>query len=101
MLMALLKTALRFFYSYLKRRKQNVKNNNIYSFFKELISGVLQSSILGPIHFDIFINDLFLSLSTADLHNLAGDNIISSFSKDLQELKNGRRIRICNEMVYK
>ena len=74
MLMALLKTALRFFYSCLKRRKQNVKINNICSFFKELISGVLQSSILGPIR--SIINDLFLSLSTADLHNLADDNII-------------------------
>ena len=74
MLMALLKTALRFFYSYLKRRKQNVKINNRCSSFKELISGVLQSSILGPIR--SIINDLFLSLSTADLHNLADDNII-------------------------
>ena len=40
-----------FFYSHLKRRKQNVKINNTYSFFKELLSGVLQDSILGPICF--------------------------------------------------
>ena len=35
---------------------------------------------------NIFINDLFLWLSTADLHNFADNNTISAFSKDLQEL---------------
>ena len=75
-----------FFYSHLKRRKQNVKINNTYSFFKELLSGVLQDSILGPIFFKIFNNDLFLWSSTADLHNFADDSTISAFSKDLQEL---------------
>ena len=59
--------------------------NNTYSFFKELLSGVPQGSILGLILFNIFINDLLLWLSTA-LHNFADDNTISVFSKDLQEL---------------
>ena len=45
-----------------------------------------EGSILGSILFTIFINNLFLWLSTADLHNFADDNTISAFSKDLQEL---------------
>ena len=49
-----------FLYSHLKRRKQNVRINNTHSVFQVLLSGVLQSSILGPLLFNIFINHLYL-----------------------------------------
>ena len=78
---------LTFFYSYIKRRKQNVKINNIFSAFQVLLSGVPQGSILGPILFNLFINDLFLWIENASLHNFADDNTLSAFATSIRELK--------------
>ena len=51
MLMDLVKKSAVLVYTYLKRRKQNVKIDDILSIFQSLISGVAQGSILGPILF--------------------------------------------------
>ena len=49
-----------FLCSYLKIRQQGVKINDAENIFKILLSGAPQDSMLGPILFNIFINDLFL-----------------------------------------
>ena len=78
--------ALTFFSSYLKRQKLSVQNNNTYSIFQLLLSGVLQRSILSLILFNSFINDLFMYIKNSDLHNFADGNTISSVSSSLNEL---------------
>ena len=77
--------SLTFFYSYLKNRKQNVKISNICSIFQILVSGVRKGSILGPILFDIFINDLLMSTKNYELHNFADENTITSLSVTLSQ----------------
>ena len=79
-------TALRYIYSYLSNRKQCVRINNTYSSYQKIISGVPQGSILGPIFFNLSINDLFFFVSNVSLHNFADDNTLSAFAETILEL---------------
>ena len=74
--------AVTFIYSYMKRTKQGMKINDTESLFKILLSGVPQVSILGPILFNIFINDLLFFINEAKLVNFGDDNTICAAKRD-------------------
>ena len=63
-------------------RRQRVQINNKFSSLKEVIAGVPQGSIDGPLLFNLFINDLFICFST--LSNYADDNNLFATGTDIQ-----------------
>ena len=67
---------------YLTFRKQRTKVNNSFSARRDIKSGVSQESILGPLLFNIFLNDLFLFLPETDIVNYADDNTPYTINKD-------------------
>ena len=66
---------LTFLNSYLRNRSV-LKLTTFAAAFHVILSGVRHGSILGPILFNIFLNDLFLCLKKTDLHNFTDDNTI-------------------------
>ena len=74
--------------SYLSDRKQMVKLGHCKSTFLKIIKGVPQGSILGPLLFNIFLNDIFYFVKKSNLYNYADDNTLSYSHPDLLETKN-------------
>ena len=72
-------------YSYLKQRQQSVRINNTYTTFQNIVSGVPQGPILGPILFNFYINDL-LFVKKAEVYNYADGNTLVYFSKTMPDL---------------
>ena len=66
--------ALALLLDYLSNRWQRTKISTKFSTWSELLKGVPQGSILGPILFNIYFNDFFFFLENTDLCNLADDS---------------------------
>ena len=69
-------TALKQMENYLTGRFQRTKVNNSYSSWSEIIAGVPQGSLLGPLLFKNFLNDLLLYPQETFLSNYADGNTL-------------------------
>ena len=75
---------------YLHGRMQQVKVGDTSSDWQEVRRGVPQGSVLGPMFFNIFINDLFLQIKTVQLNMYADDGQLYTADTDPVSLE--RRI---------
>ena len=81
-------SALSWFSSYLSNRKQYVSYNNVSSNIKTTSCGVPQGSILGPVLFLLYINDIANACKYTMPFSFADDSNLFSSGKDLSVLQN-------------
>ena len=79
------KDALTLIKSYLSDRKQRAKINTSHSSWATLLSCVPQGSVVGPLLFNFYINDIFY-LIIIDIYNYADDNTLYTIDMCLEKL---------------
>ena len=80
------------FCSYLNNRKQFVSINGFKSSLESISCGVPQGSVLGPLLFLIYINDLSCSIKYSTVYHFADDTNLLCINKSLKSL--------CNKINY-
>ena len=68
--------SLSYIHSHLNKQLQKANVNNNFSIWKEMFLGAPQGSILGPLLFNTYINDIFIVVDEAFLSNYADNTEI-------------------------
>ena len=78
--------SLRLIQNYLSQRQQRVKVDSSFSEWLEIILGIPQGSILGPILFNVFMNDFLLFIKETDICNFTDDTTLYACGKELDTI---------------
>ena len=78
--------SLRLLLDYLTNRKQRTKIGSSFSSWCDINADISQGSILGPILFNIFINDFFFFITNSEVCNFADNNTLYSCIKNLEHV---------------
>ena len=70
--------------SYLTNRKQRVRYFGVHSTWSDVKKGIPQGSVLGPLMYNIFVNDL-MYVVVENFYNYADDNTIAVIDKDVNK----------------
>ena len=79
--------SLKLLLDYFSFRKQRTKVGSTYSKLSKIRRGIPQGSILGPLLFNIFINDIFMIIQQSDICNFANDITLYSSRERLTEIR--------------
>ena len=91
---------LNWFKSYLSNRKQYVYLNGVSSDIKEISCGVPQGSVLGPLLFLLYINDLPNISKILDFYLFADDTNIYYESESLDKLEKKVNKELCKLQMW-